>query len=99
LRFDKDLEDEIYKDLGIRPTYDKNYFSLEDIKDIIINPTVEKLERIKNVTSTLTIEKIRGELVFLNNEDEYDIAQRVFDIINYRWDELSIGRLKSEIII
>lgn len=99
LRFDKDTEEEIFKELLIRPKFDKNYLTLEDIKDIIINPTVEKLQKITNVTSTLTIEKIRGVLVSLNNEDEYDISQRVFDVINLRWDELSIGRKKSQIII
>jgi hypothetical protein len=99
LRFEKELEDEIYKSLNVRPEYEKNYFTLDDIKDIILNPTVEKLERIKNVTSVLTIEKFRGVLVSLNNEDEYDIAQRVFDVINLRWDELSLGRIKSDIII
>jgi hypothetical protein len=99
LRFEEDVEDDVYKSLNIRPKSDKNYYTLQDIEDIIINPTMEKLEDVKKITSVITIEKFRGVLTRLNNEDEYDIAQRVFDVINLRWDEISIGRLKSEIVI
>lgn len=98
LRVEPEKEDEILKAVGI---YKKsnNFLTAEEITDIILNPTTEKLQRIISVTSPVTIEKIKGILFNLNSSDEYDIAIRVFEVVNTRYSELYNGRVNSSIVI
>jgi len=95
LRFDADLEDEIYKELRIMP--DKNYLTKDEIEDIILNTDTDKLEKLIAITSMNTIEKVRSILIKLDNTNEYDIPKRVFDVVNARIYELAKGSVRSEI--
>jgi hypothetical protein len=98
LMVEPELEDEALKTVGI---YKKsvNFLTNEEIEDIIINPTTEKLQRIINVTSIVAMDKIRIILCRLNNADEYDIAIRVYDVINARYSEVCKGKVTSNIKI
>lgn len=99
LRFEPDMEEDIYKELHIVVNNSRNYFTRDIVIDYILNPTAERLEEIKNVNSILTIEKFRNALVVLDNEGEYDISKRVYDIINGRYQELTKGKMQSKLII
>lgn len=97
LRFRQDSEKEVYEKLGIR-----NYqeiLSDEDIRDIILNPSKEKLELVVNIQSASLFERIRGMLIMLENQGHFDISTRVKSLINARYDELYRGKRKSEIVV
>ena len=95
LRFEKEHQEDIYKALSINNWED--ILSDKEIKDIILNPTKEKLERIVNIISITAFDKVRGILVSLQNTGQYDISQRVIDTINYRYQELYRGKRRTEI--
>lgn len=98
LMVEPEFEDEALTSVGI---YKKspNFLTNEEIEDIILNPTTEKLQKIINVTSMVTMDKIRIILCRLNNSDEYDIAMRVYDVINARYSEVCKGKMTSNIKI
>ena len=98
LRIEAENEDEVLKMCGTNKK-PENYISIEEITDIILTPNAEKLQRFLEVTSPVTMDKIRNTLTELNNTDEYDISVRVFDVVNGRMKELNIGKRKSGIII
>jgi len=99
LRFAPEEEDEIYKELRINPKQYCDYFTKSDIDDYILEPTIEKLQSIIKIKSILSIEKFRNRLVVLDNEEQYDIAKRVYDVINNRYEELNKGIIRSNIVI
>jgi len=98
LRIEADKEDEVLKLCGTNKK-PENYISIEEITEIILTPNAEKLQRFLEVTSPVTMDKIRNTLMELNNTDEYDISVRVFDVVNGRMKELNIGKRKSGIVI
>lgn len=98
LRIEPEKEDEVFKVCGI-VRKSENYITTEEIQDIIIAPSAEKLQKFLEITSPVTMDKVRNVLVELDNTDEYDISMRVFDVINNRMKELNVGKRKSEIVI
>lgn len=97
LRFDEDVEESVYEALKIRDWQD--VLSDDEIRDILLNPTKDKLERIVRVTSMSMFDRIRSILISLDNAGTYDIPKRVADIVNNRYQELYRGIRKSEITI
>lgn len=97
LRFDEDIQEDIYKALKIRDW--EEILSEEEIKDIILHPTKEKLEKIIKITSMSMFDRVRSILIRLDNIGTYDIPKRVADVINNRYQELYRGIRKSEIVI
>ena len=97
LRFDKTLEQYVYEALKIRDW--ESILTLKEIEDTILNPTQEKLEKVINITSISSFDRVRGALVSLQNTGQYDISQRVIDAINYRYQELYRNKRKTEIVI
>lgn len=98
LVFKKDEQNEVYKELRI-DIKNQNYFTRSNIENIILEPTVDKLKQIVKITSVSTIERFRHYLIKLDNEQEYDIAKRVYDVINIRYTELKRRQFKSNIVI
>jgi len=98
LRIEPEKEDEVFKVCGIIRK-SENYITTDEIKDIIIAPNAEKLQKFLEITSPVTMDKVRNTLVELDNTDEYDISMRVFDVVNNRMKELNVGKRKSDIII
>jgi len=97
LYFDKEYEEEVYKKLGI---YDwENILSDTQIRDTILKPTKDKLEKIIKINSLSMFDRIRGMLILMRNTGMYDISMRVIDVINYRYQELYKGKKQTEIII
>ena len=100
LRFDSDIEEDVYNALNIRDW--QNILSDDEIKETIINPTKDKLERLLKITSLALFDRIRTTLVVLRNMGLYDISTRVSDMITARYGEIYEGKkakYKSEIVI
>lgn len=98
LRIEPTKEDEVFKACGITRK-SENYITAEEIQEIIIEPSANRLQKFLEITSPVTMDKVRNTLVELDNTDEYDISMRVFDVVNNRMKELNVGKRKSEIII
>jgi hypothetical protein len=97
LWFDKEIEEEIYTILGIRDW--KNILSDLDIRNIILNPTKDGLEKIIKISNGSMFERVRGMFIQLQNTGMYDVSMRVANVINARYDELYMGKRNSEIKI
>lgn len=97
LRFDKEIEADVYEALHIRDW--ENILSDDEIKDIIINPNKEKLEKLVKITSISLFDRIKSAMTLLVNTGVYDISQRVIDLVNNRYREIYHGIRKSEIEI
>jgi len=97
LRFPKEYEEVIYTELKILDW--KEILSNDEIKDIILNPTVEGLSKILKIQNIANFERVKGIFVKLKNENKYDISMRVEDLIRERDAELRAGIRNSKIII
>lgn len=92
---DESVRGEVYEALHIIDT-DKILFN-QDIEDILINPTREGLDRIISSTDESVFNRVNGIYVGLVNSGEYDISNRVTNIIQMRRDEIRRGILKTQI--
>jgi hypothetical protein len=98
LRFEKDIEEEVYTKL-LR-IYDwKNILTLEDIKEILIHPTLEGLTKIINITNELVFDMVRGIFVRLKNQKNNLISLQVEEVINKRWLELRNHQTVTSIVL
>jgi hypothetical protein len=97
LIFAEDDREGMYEALGIRNWQDKVWFN-DDIKDIIMHPTVEKMQRVIDVKDLITFERIRGMMVRFMNEKR-DVSQNVINLVNARYRELNAGVSSSKIVI
>lgn len=95
LRFDSELEKDVYEKLGIRDW--ENIMSDSQIRDIILHPTKEGLEKLIKITSASMFERVRGMLVQLDNSGMYDISVRVKNVISERYKELYVNKRISDI--
>ena len=97
LRFDKYIEAEVYEALPIRNWED--ILSDEEIKNILLHPTKDNLEKILNITSIASFDRVRGVMTSLTNLGMHDISSRVVDLVNNRYKEIYNGKRKSDIVI
>jgi hypothetical protein len=97
LRFEQELEQEVYEKLGLRDW--ENILSDAQIRSIILKPTKEGLDRFVKIMSSSMFERVRGMMVQLDNSGMYDISTRAKDVINKRYQELYVGKRISEISI
>lgn len=95
LIFDESDQEDMYSTLGIKDWKDKVWFN-KDIEDAILNPSVEKMQRIIDVKDTIVFERIRGMMVRFVNEQR-DVSQNVIKLINARFKELNAGNYTSKI--
>lgn len=98
LFFDEDIERDIYEN-------ELRIFDWEDIlkpfqiEDIILNPTIEKLQRIIDITNVGIFEIIRGIFVKLRNDKNENISIRIEKIIEEKNRELQNKIYKTNIIL
>jgi hypothetical protein len=85
VRFGKDQEEEIYEALNIKD-WDK-ILTNENIKDYLLHPNKDGLQRILDIKDEITFERVRGILVNLVNSGEYDVSNRVMNLIQLRYGE------------
>lgn len=94
LRFDEDVQDEVYAFLKL-PNWRETVLFEDEIDNLVKDPTDENLDRIIAIKDMLTIDRVRGRMVHLLNMGEADISSRVRDIVNARFSEICAGRTKS----
>lgn len=96
-RFESDVQKDVYEYLRILDWED---ILFEDvIEDIILHPTMEKLQRIVDVKNVAVIERVKGILTVLKNSQKHDISTRVNDIINTRYNEVTHGKMNTGIAL
>lgn len=94
VRFDKNEEDDIYKELGVdKSTILKN----EEIDDIILNPTQEKLQKLLDIIDPSVFDRVVTIHQGLISSGAYDISNRVTLAIEEREKEFRRGMLKTNI--
>jgi hypothetical protein len=96
LRFPEELEKEIYEEY-LRMTDWKEILTNEEIKEIILHPTIDGLSKIINIKNTAYFERVRGIFFMLKNSNGYDISNRVEAVITRRYKELSNQQVKTDI--
>lgn len=97
LTFNEEDREGMYEALGIKNWKDTVWFD-KDIEDIILNPTLEKMQRVIDIKEMITLERVRGMMVKFVNEKR-DISQNVINVINARFKELNSGNTSSKIVI
>ena len=93
---DKDKE-EIYSALHFSDW--ENIITNAEIKDILLNPTIEGLQKIIGVTNKSVFDRIRTIFVGLKENPDNDISNRVIKIMETRENEFKRGIYKSQIIL
>lgn len=97
LFFKEDQQEEVYKELKI---FDwKDILTNEEIKSILLNPTIEGLQQIIDITDDVTFERVRGLLVNIKNSNSYDLSNRVINVIEARHKEIQRRIMKSQIVL
>lgn len=97
LIFAEEDRDGMYGALGVKNWKDKVWFN-NVIEDIIMHPTVEKMQRVIDIKDLITFERVRGMMVRFMNEKR-DVSQNVINLINARYRELNAGNSTSKIVI
>lgn len=87
----------MYDALGIKDWKNKVWFN-KDIEDVIMHPSVEKMQRVIDIKDIITFERVRGMMVRFMNEKR-DVSQNVINLVNARYRELNAGNLTSKIVI
>lgn len=98
LRFDKEIEQEMYEEYLKIPNW-KDLFNITDIENIILHPTIDGLTKLVTIKDSGIFDRIRGVFVRLKNTTDNDISLRVENIISTRSDELRRGIRNSQIVI
>ena len=97
LTFAEEDREGMYEALGVKNWKDKVWFNA-DIEDIIMHPTLEKMQRVIDIKDLITFERVRGMMVRFSNEKR-DVSQNVINLINARYRELNAGNVTSKIVI
>ena len=96
LRFEPNEEAEIYSALHILDW--EKILTREKITDIILNPTVEKMQELLDITDTAIFERVRSVFFYLKSHG-YDISIKVDQLIHNRYDELRNGIRKTHLAL
>lgn len=97
VRFDDNDKEEIYSALGFADW--KNILTNDEIRDILLNPTIEGLHRIIDVTNASIFDRIRTIFVSLKENTDNDISNRVIKIMETRELEFKRGIYKTQIVL
>lgn len=94
VRFDKNEEDDIYAELGV----DKSrIIKNEEIDDIILNPTQEKLQKLLDIIDPSVFDRVVTIHQGLISSGAYDISNRVTMVIEEREKEFRRNILTTQI--
>lgn len=97
LRFEDDMEEEVFKSLNIRLDREKETYSREQIEDMIINPTDGTIKEILSIKDKGTIDRFLSQLVYLKNTNKYFIPSKIEAYIRARKEELEEGIKESDL--
>lgn len=94
LWFEPEYEADIYEELRINNW--KDILRNRDIYDIILNPTVEKLEKVLAITDRMYFDRIYGAFTGLSNAGA-SVSANVESMLKARYKELLNHKTKTEI--
>lgn len=94
LTFDEENQKELNEELRNRDW--ESVLTDEQIKDIILNPTADGLNKILAIKSHQYFDRVRGMHVYLSNKG-YDISSKVTNTIRSRYQEIKKGILNTRI--
>lgn len=96
LFFKSEQQEELYKELSI---FDwKNIITNKEIENVLMNPSMEGLQRILDIKDEVTFERVYCILVHLENSN-VDLSNRVIKVIDARQKEFKRGKIKTEIVL
>ena len=96
LYFEEEYEADIYNELRIRNW--KDILREEDVEDIILNPTIEKLQKVLDIESDFYFERLYGIYIGMKNAN-YAIPANVQTVFSMRHKEFKNGKRKSGIVL
>lgn len=96
LTFQEEEKEEIFNALHIRDW--KNILTKEELKDIMLNPTIEGLQKIIDINDESYYDRVRIALHILMTDGE-DVSSRVKNIVDARYKELVRKQRKSSIVL
>lgn len=96
LRIEEEDEEEVKKLLGIYGV-NENDWTPEEIRDCVLNPTPSKLESLKEITSTATLDSFISVIMAEEEKKEFLISDHVREIITARKEEILNNVMKSKI--
>lgn len=97
LFFKHDNPKEIYEALNIYD-YDK-ILTNKEIEHMLLNPTIDNLQRIIDVREHSTFDRIRAIYIRLKNSDDIDLSTRVVKVMDERTEEMRLNKYNSNIIL
>lgn len=96
LTFEEDEKEEVFKEL--RMTEWQDILSNNDIRDILLNPTADGLQKIIDIKSVPYFDRVRTQLFKLIHEDAPVVA-KVKELVNARHKELQRRKRNSELVV
>lgn len=93
---EKEFQEEIYEELRI--TNWRSIMTDSEIRDILLNPTMDGMQKIISIDNDAYFERIRGIYIGLRNAG-YDISNKVVNIIDARRQEFAKGQRNSRIVL
>nr|DAE59732.1 MAG TPA: protein of unknown function (DUF5320) [Caudoviricetes sp.] len=97
VRFDDNDKEEIYRTLNIANW--ENILTNNEIKEILLNPTIEGLQKIIDITNVSIFDRVKTIFVSLKENTDNDISNRVIKIMGTREQEFKRGIYKSQIVL
>ncbi|WP_297993918.1 hypothetical protein [uncultured Clostridium sp.] len=97
LRFELEMEEEIFRMLNINLAREAESFTRKDIEYMILNPDDNVINTILSITNKSVIDMFLSQLIYLKNTNKYFIADKVENYIRARKEELEQGLRKSEL--
>lgn len=94
VRFAKEQEKEIYEALAINW---EDIVKNEDIEDIILNPNKNKIQKLISIKDPSVFDRVLAVYQGLISTGEYDISNRICDIIKRRSKEFRKGQIVTGI--
>ena len=91
LRFEPEMEEEIFRMLNINLARETESFTREDIEYMILNPNDDVISTILSITNKSVIDMFLSQLIYLKNTNKYFIADKVENYIRARKEELEQG--------
>lgn len=98
LQFDPEQRDDVYAALYLDNWQNAVLFD-EEIERIIRENDMDAAQKFVDVTDIFTIQRIRGHMMGLVNDDSIDVSQRMIKLIDTRYDEINNGVRHSKIDI
>lgn len=97
VRFGKEDEEDVYANLNISNWQD--IITNDEIRDILLNPTIEGLQKIIDITNSSIFDRVRTIFVSLKENTDNDISNRVIKMMEARETEFKRGVYKTQIVL